>query len=104
MSLGSRVSRKREKLYDRKVQRAFKRVAQKGRDTNFQSMTFGILCELLAAEPAIDLHTIGTLLGHKDMRMTKRYAHLNVESLRDAMSEKLEYHYNITTAGKTAGA
>jgi len=34
----------------------------------------------------VDLHAISTLLGHKDLRMTKRYAHLNVDSLRSAVS------------------
>lgn len=35
----------------------------------------------------VDLHTIATLVGHKDLRMTKRYAHLNVESLRNAVAQ-----------------
>jgi integrase len=37
----------------------------------------------------VDLHTIATLAGHRDLRMIKRYAHLNVDSLREAVS-KLE--------------
>ncbi len=37
----------------------------------------------------VDLHTIATLAGHRDLRMTKRYAHLSVDSLRDAVA-KLE--------------
>lgn len=37
----------------------------------------------------MDLHTISVLAGHKDLRMTKRYAHLNVDNLRDAVA-KLE--------------
>jgi site-specific recombinase XerD len=54
-------------------------------------------------QAGVDLHTIGTLLGHKDMRMTKRYAHLNVESLRSAV-EKLETTTISLQQGKTAGA
>jgi integrase len=34
----------------------------------------------------IDLHTISKLLGHKDTRMTNRYSHLSVDSLRNAIS------------------
>jgi site-specific recombinase XerD len=34
---------------------------------------------------AVDLHTVSTLLGHRDLRMTKRYAHLNVDNLRKAV-------------------
>jgi site-specific recombinase XerD len=41
----------------------------------------------------VDLHTISNLLGHKDLRMTKRYAHLNVDSLRSAMS-KLNFTFS----------
>jgi site-specific recombinase XerD len=34
-----------------------------------------------------DLHTVGQLLGHKDLRMTARYSHLNPEYLGDAASK-----------------
>ncbi len=37
-------------------------------------------------QKGVDLHSISKLLGHKDLRMTKRYAHLNVDSLRRAVS------------------
>jgi integrase len=35
----------------------------------------------------VDLHTVGQLLGHKDLRMTARYSHLNPEYLGDAASK-----------------
>jgi site-specific recombinase XerD len=32
----------------------------------------------------VDLHTLGQLLGHKDLRMTARYSHLSPEFLGTA--------------------
>ena len=37
--------------------------------------------------PAADLHTVGQLLGHRDLRMTARYSHLNPEYLGTAASK-----------------
>jgi len=34
----------------------------------------------------VSLETIGALLGHKDPKMTKRYAHLSPASLKEAVS------------------
>jgi hypothetical protein len=33
----------------------------------------------------VDLFVVGKVLGHKDPRSTKRYAHLETESLRGAL-------------------
>ncbi|MBI2526585.1 MAG: hypothetical protein HYV93_11415 [Candidatus Rokubacteria bacterium] len=33
----------------------------------------------------VPLRTIGEILGHRDMRMTTRYAHLSPQHLREAM-------------------
>jgi integrase len=33
----------------------------------------------------INLRTVQTLLGHKDLRMTMRYSHLSPEQLREAV-------------------
>lgn len=73
-------------LYDRKVQRAFRKVLKKASIENFH---FHDLIHTFASylrQKGVDLHTISKLLGHKDLRMTKRYAHLNVDSLRSAIS------------------
>ena len=35
---------------------------------------------------SVPLETIGTLLGHKDPKMTKRYAHLSSTTLKDAVT------------------
>jgi site-specific recombinase XerD len=49
-------------------------------------------------QKGVDLHTISKLLGHNDLRMTKPYAHLNVDSLRSAVSK-----LNITSLSRSDG-
>ncbi len=39
-----------------------------------------------SSQRKVDLYTISKLLGHKDTSMTKRYSHLNVDNLREAVS------------------
>ena len=34
----------------------------------------------------VNLRTVQTLLGHKDLRMTMRYSHLSPEHLREAVT------------------
>lgn len=43
-----------------------------------------------------DIYKISKLLGHKDIRMTQRYAHHCPESLRDGI-QMLDSDYNLTT-------
>jgi integrase len=40
----------------------------------------------------VPLETIGALLGHKDPKMTKRYAHLSPTTLKDAVTTLLDLH------------
>ena len=51
------------------------------------------------AQAGVDLYKISKLLGHKDIKMTQRYAHHCPDSLRDGV-EILEVDYNLTTVGK----
>ena len=44
----------------------------------------------------VDLYKISKLLGHKDIKMTQRYAHHCPNSLKPAL-EVLESDYNLTT-------
>ncbi len=76
-----------QRLYDRKVQRAFRKVLKKASIENFHFHDLRHTFASYLRQKGIDLHTISKLLGHKDLRMTKRYAHLNVDSLRDAISK-----------------
>jgi len=76
-----------EKLYPMKVQRAFKKALNlaKIEDFHFHDLrhTFASKC----VQAGIDLYAVQKLLGHKDGRMTQRYAHLSSEYLRDAVSK-----------------
>jgi integrase len=51
------------------------------------------------AQAGVDLYKISKLLGHKDIKMTQRYAHHCPDSLRDGV-EILEVDYNLTTVGE----
>jgi site-specific recombinase XerD len=50
-------------------------------------------------QAGVDLYKISKLLGHKDMKMTQRYAHHCPDSLREGV-EILESDYNLTTSGE----
>jgi integrase len=76
-----------KKLYDRKVQRAFSDALRKAKIENFHFHDLRHTFASYLRQQGVDLHTISKLLGHKDLRMTKRYAHLNVDSLRSAVSK-----------------
>ena len=89
-------------LYDRQVRRAFERVLKTAGITNFHIHDLRHTFASYLRQAGVDLHTIGTLLGHKDMRMTKRYTHLNVESLRAAV-EKLETTTKLLQQRRAAG-
>ncbi len=51
------------------------------------------------AQAGVDIFKISKLLGHKDIKMTQRYAHHCPDSLRDGV-EVLETDYNLTTMEK----
>lgn len=76
-----------QNLYDRKVQRAFKRVLKKAEIENFRFHDMRHTFASYLRQRGEDLHTIAVLMGHRDLRMTKRYAHLSTESLRRAISK-----------------
>jgi integrase len=81
-------------LYDRKVQRAFRKALKKAEIADFHFHDLRHTFASYLRQKGVDLHTIGTLLGHKDLRMTKRYAHLNVDALKEAVSKLC--HVSVT--------
>jgi site-specific recombinase XerD len=70
-----------------KVQRAFRKALTlaKIEDFHFHDLrhTFASKC----VQAGIDLYAVQKLLGHKDGRMTQRYAHLSSAYLRDAVAK-----------------
>lgn len=87
-----------EKLYDRKVQRVFSDAIEKAKIGNFHFHDLRHTFASYLRQKGVDLHTISKLLGHKDLRMTKRYAHLNVDSLKNVVSK-----LNITFLSRSEG-
>ena len=81
-----------KKLYDGRVQRAFRGVLKKAEIGNFRFHDLRHTFASYLRQKGVDLHTISKLLGHKDLRMTRRYAHLNVDALREAIS-KLDFTF-----------
>jgi integrase len=76
-----------KKLYPQKVQRAFRRLLKKAKVEDFRFHDMRHTFASYLRQRGVDLHTIATLLGHKDLRMTQRYAHLSLDPLRDAISK-----------------
>jgi integrase len=69
------------------VQRAFRRLLKKAKVEDFRFHDMRHTFASYLRQRGVDLHTIATLLGHKDLRMTQRYAHLSLDPLRDAISK-----------------
>ncbi len=52
------------------------------------------------AQAGVDIYTIAKLLGHKDIRMTQRYAHHSTESLRGGVDVLEEFSTILAQSGK----
>lgn len=52
----------------------------------------------------VDLYTVGAVLGHRDPRSTKRYAHLTARTLADAVGtigRKVPHTHDRTAAASS---
>ncbi|MDO9289466.1 MAG: site-specific integrase, partial [Thermodesulfovibrionales bacterium] len=69
----------------KKVSMAFKRACERAeiKDLRFHDLKHDFATALVQA--GIDLYRVQKLCGHKDQRMTQRYAHLLPETLREAI-------------------
>lgn len=94
---------KGQRIYPMKAQRAFRKALKAAKIPNFHFHDLRhCYCSYLRQQ-GVDLHTIASLAGHTDLRMTQRYAHLNVDNLRDAVT-KLEKITNLSQMQKRKDA
>jgi integrase len=85
-----------KKINPHSLRTSFYRVMRKAgiKDFRFHDLRHTFATRL--AQAGVDLYKISKLLGHKDIKMTQRYAHHCSDSLRDGV-EILDSDYNLTT-------
>ncbi|MBO1225043.1 MAG: site-specific integrase [Candidatus Scalindua sediminis] len=93
------ISSHGSKIDRHNLRRAFNNAREKAgiKDFKFHDLRHTFATRL--AQKGVDLYMISKLLGHKDIRMTQRYAHHCPESLRVGV-RVLESDYNLTTMEK----
>ena len=79
-------AKKNGKPYSRKVfSIMFSNVCKKvGLDYTFHSLRHTFASNLVIE--GVDLYTVAKLLGHRSINLVQRYAHLNVDHLRKAVT------------------
>lgn len=87
------------KIDNDNLRRAFEKALKKADIRNFHFHDLRHTFATRLAQRGIDIYKISKLLGHKDIRMTQRYAHHCPESLRDGV-QILEVGHNLVTRGE----
>ncbi len=88
-----------KKINPQNLRYYFCRAMQKAGIKDFRWHDFRHTFATRLAQAGVDLYKVSKLLGHKDIKMTQRYAHHCPDSLRDGV-EILETDYNLTTMRK----
>ncbi|MDR4506196.1 MAG: tyrosine-type recombinase/integrase [Candidatus Scalindua sp.] len=85
------------KIFKRNLIRAFAYALEKAgiRDFTFHCLRHTFATRL--TRNGVDLYSISKLLGHKNMKMTQRYAHHCPDSLRGCVKVLEKVDYNLTT-------
>jgi integrase len=73
------------KIIRRNLMRAFYIVTERAKIEDFRFHDLRHTFATRLAQAGVDIYKIAKLLGHKDIRMTQRYAHHYPESLRDGV-------------------
>ena len=90
----------REPVTPDMVTTAFRRACESAGVTNFRFHDLRHTFASALVQRGVDLYRVQRLLGHRDGRMTQRYAHLAPENLREAVQVfKDDYHKFSTMAG-----
>ena len=92
-------NRNGKKINDDNLRMSFYSVMKKALIKDFRWHDLRHTFATRLAQAGVDLYKISKLLGHKDIKMTQRYAHHCPDSLRDGV-EILEVDYVLTTIGK----
>ena len=79
-------------FYPMEVQRAFKDALAKAEIGDFRFHDLRHCFASWNRQAGVDLDTLADLMGHKDTRMTRRYAHIGPKHLADAVAQ-LEKSY-----------
>ena len=90
------INRYSWKINPNSLRDAFRKILRKVEITDFRlhDLRHSFATRLTQAD--VDLYKISKLLGHKDIKMTQRYAHHCPDSLREGV-EVLDVDYNLTT-------
>jgi integrase len=83
----------------RKVQRAFSRLLRAAKITNFHFHDLRHCCASYLRQNGASLEDIAAVLGHKDLRMTLRYAHQDFEGLKPAIAKIPRVITNLSQSG-----
>ncbi len=85
------------KILKRNLIRAFAYALERAgiRDFTFHCLRHTFATRL--AQNSVDLYSISKLLGHKDLKITQRYAHHCPDSLRGCVKVLEKADYNLTT-------
>jgi integrase len=92
-------NRNGKKINHHSLRKSFRIALKKSRIENFRFHDLRHTFATRLSQRGIDIYKIAKLLGHRDIKMTQRYAHHCPESLRDGV-EILEVDYNLTTMGE----
>lgn len=94
----------------RRVQRAFKIACKASGIEDFRWHDLRHDFASMLIQRGVDIYSVQILLGHKDGRMTRRYAHLSQENLRSAIKVLDEtvpdenFGHNLDTVGRNEEA